>query len=292
MRNCSIYVVALVLLTCDASAQVAHESVAVEPVNGGILPIANAKSDDAPWASAFVNLSIDKSGIPGTGSASSLSWLAWGTPLAAPAPGAIAVLDFGKGRGHVGFVEGVYGNAIVLLGGDQNDSVSRVAFSASEITAYRWPLGRPLPSSGTKLPTVKPTEAKESQPIVTQNMSRIMSAASNPGIEVDYLQDDRQTLHIERLNETQIRFKISLQRECSRSVAGIGHAVYKGDPQIETDAGIGYPADEYLFWSDEQGEAGISVRLSIFQPDRARVKEWGYHGNCPLSGAVMRRSGS
>jgi uncharacterized protein (TIGR02594 family) len=62
---------------------------------------------------------MEKAGVRGTRSPNALSFITWGVPLDRPAVGAIAVLDYGGGRGHVGMVEGQYGGMIVLLGGNQ-----------------------------------------------------------------------------------------------------------------------------------------------------------------------------
>ena len=48
--------------------------------------------DKASWCSSFVNWSLAKVGIVGTGSALSRSWLEWGEPLERPLVGCIAVL--------------------------------------------------------------------------------------------------------------------------------------------------------------------------------------------------------
>ena len=58
-------------------------------------------------------------------------------------------------------------------------------------------------------------------------------------------------------------------------VAGIAYMIYGGDVEIESDEGIGYAADQFFFWGDGLGKQGGSIRLSLFQPDRARVLEWG-----------------
>jgi uncharacterized protein (TIGR02594 family) len=76
------------------------------------------KDDETPWCSSFLNWSFKKSNIEGTNSASALSWLDWGTDLSEPAYGSVGIIDYGKGKGHVGFIAGLssQGN-IVLLGG-------------------------------------------------------------------------------------------------------------------------------------------------------------------------------
>lgn len=100
------------------------------------------KADEIPWCSSFVNWSMAQAGIRGTNSARALSWGNWGRALQRPAYGSIAVIDYGSGRGHVGFVAGKsQAGQIVLLGGNQSDMVRYSAFSATAITRYVYPKG-------------------------------------------------------------------------------------------------------------------------------------------------------
>lgn len=75
------------------------------------------------------------------------AWADWGQPLAAPAPGCVAVFDR-QGGGHVGLVVGEdpAGN-LLILGGNQGDAVNVRAFPRARLLALRWPPGRDLPRS-------------------------------------------------------------------------------------------------------------------------------------------------
>jgi uncharacterized protein (TIGR02594 family) len=87
------------------------------------------------------------------------AWANWGVALSTtatrPPLGAIAV--FGRdGGGHVGFVEGVYGNGdLAILGGNQADAVNVRRFPRTRLIALRWPAGvalvdaAPFASGGT-----------------------------------------------------------------------------------------------------------------------------------------------
>jgi uncharacterized protein (TIGR02594 family) len=100
------------------------------------------KNDETPWCSSFVNWSLNQVGIQGTNSAKALSWKGWGQNLGKPAFGSIAVIDYGGGRGHVGFVAGISeSGSIILLGGNQSDMVKYSAFSPNIISSYRFPAG-------------------------------------------------------------------------------------------------------------------------------------------------------
>ena len=99
------------------------------------------RDDETPWCGLFVGSVMGKSGRFVV-----KEWYRakeWASPLLtklnAPAYGCIAVLDR-TGGGHVGFVVGkdARGN-IMLLGGNQGDSVSIAAFAPNRITGYYWP---------------------------------------------------------------------------------------------------------------------------------------------------------
>ena len=97
--------------------------------------------DETPWCASFCNWVMEQSGYEGTGSARALSWKDWGVSAGdEPVYGAIAVIDYGGGKGHVGFVTGIDGdNITVLLGGNQSDQVKESKFKKSSIVAYRFP---------------------------------------------------------------------------------------------------------------------------------------------------------
>lgn len=253
----------------------------------GFIPRADHNSDKVPWASSFVNWSLEKAGAVGTRSRSALSWVTWGVPLDGPATGAIAVLDYGSGRGHVGFVEGKFGELLVILGGDQDDSVSRTAFPEADIVAYRWPPNLPLPLKGGELPAIHLPGAQDPTVPLGMGESRRASASAQVGATVDYELPDRQHLTIERVDGKRVRFRVSGPGSCSRTVAGTAYSIYDGDVEIDAEAGVGYPADQFYFWGDERGSFGLAIRLSLFKPDRARIKEWGSTGQCAISAAIM-----
>jgi uncharacterized protein (TIGR02594 family) len=98
------------------------------------------RNDNTPWCSSFVNWVVQQGGLMGTNSASALSWRQWGNDAHGPSLGAIAVLDYGSGHGHVAFVAGVTtAGRVILLGGNQSDQVRYSVFGASRIVGYRVP---------------------------------------------------------------------------------------------------------------------------------------------------------
>jgi uncharacterized protein (TIGR02594 family) len=283
-------VLALLFFACAPRSE--RSDLPPQSFGSTFVPKADPNSDKVPWASAFVNFSMEKSGIRGTRSPSALSWLNWGVPLDGPAAGAIAVLDYGDGRGHVGVVEGVYHEMIVLIGGNQSDSVNRTAFSRGDIVEYRWPEGQDMPPKGKDLPTIRPEGALDTTPPSRPAKSPGRSRSVEVGKNVEYrLLGNGQSLTVERIDKKRIRFALA-GGTCARKISGIGYAIYEGDVEIDSDAGVGYPADQYFFWGDELGKKGLSIRLSLFEPGRAKVSEWGYGAVCSFAGNIMRVSGA
>jgi uncharacterized protein (TIGR02594 family) len=100
------------------------------------------KDDETPWCSSFVNWTMKSAGLGGTNSALALSWRSYGVKLAQPAYGSIAILNYGNGKGHVGFVAGTDNNGhLILLGGNQTNSVRYSAFLAASVSNYVYPIG-------------------------------------------------------------------------------------------------------------------------------------------------------
>lgn len=100
--------------------------------------------DETPWCSAFACWVMEGCDIASTRSAAARSWLKWGEQLAAPKPGAIAVLTRptadNPGSGHVGFYVGEDGDGnVLLLGGNQANMVCVRPYPKSRVISYRWP---------------------------------------------------------------------------------------------------------------------------------------------------------
>ena len=110
------------------------------------------KSDEVPWCSAFVGAMFEQVGMASTRYESARSWLDWGRRLPEPAYGCVVVLARGPGQGaggHVGFVAGAdVRGRLLVLGGNQGDAVSIVAFDRARVLGYRWPALVPLPDVG------------------------------------------------------------------------------------------------------------------------------------------------
>lgn len=101
-----------------------------------------ATTDETPWCSAFVNWCISRSGIEGTNSAAARSWKNWGQGLSAPEPGCLVVFDRSDPNNaqaaHVAFYLETRGTGILVLGGNQSNSVCIASYPADRLLGYRW----------------------------------------------------------------------------------------------------------------------------------------------------------
>jgi uncharacterized protein (TIGR02594 family) len=98
--------------------------------------------DEVPWCAAFVCWALEKCGRGSTNSLMARSFEKWGISVEDnPLPGDIVVFYRGersKGFGHVGFFVGFDKHGqILVLGGNQNDSVNVTAFSTNRMTDIR-----------------------------------------------------------------------------------------------------------------------------------------------------------
>jgi uncharacterized protein (TIGR02594 family) len=104
-----------------------------------------SKDDEVSWCSAFVNWCIEKSGRHGTDNAGARSWLNWGKSIRNPVPGCVTVLwreSPDSWKGHVGFYVGEHptnSQYILMLGGNQGDSVCVAAYEKKRVLSFRWP---------------------------------------------------------------------------------------------------------------------------------------------------------
>lgn len=100
-----------------------------------------ARADEVPWCSSFVNWCVEQAGIEGTKSAAARSWLQWGDTLGQPQKGCIVVFSSSRGptSGHVGFFVREEGTHILVLGGNQSNSVNLSSYPNSRLLGFRWP---------------------------------------------------------------------------------------------------------------------------------------------------------
>jgi len=111
------------------------------------------KNDAVAWCAAFCNAMLHRAGQKTSGSLAARSFESWGVGLKAPVLGCIATKKRGTGwQGHCFFVTGANKTEVFGIGGNHSDEVSTASFKRSEITAYRWPSGVPIPTQ-PNLPT-------------------------------------------------------------------------------------------------------------------------------------------
>ena len=92
------------------------------------------------WCGHFMNLVLERSGHRGSGSNMARSFASYGTRIAGPQVGAIAVMSRGKRGGHVGVVSGIdaSGNPI-MISGNHNRRVAETVYPRGRIYAYVMP---------------------------------------------------------------------------------------------------------------------------------------------------------
>ena len=98
--------------------------------------------DEIPWCAAFVGWCLQQAELPVTGSASSLSWAAWGMESAVPCYGDVVVFTRPPDptHGHVAFLVDILPTGeYLVLGGNQSDAVSVTRFPQSRVKNLRRP---------------------------------------------------------------------------------------------------------------------------------------------------------
>lgn len=104
--------------------------------SGGV----NIDPAETAWCAGYVNSVLRNTGLDGTQSLAARSFLEWGTAVDTPQLGDIVVLSRGDNpaQGHVGFFKGFDENGnILILGGNQGDTVSVASFSPDRLLGYR-----------------------------------------------------------------------------------------------------------------------------------------------------------
>jgi uncharacterized protein (TIGR02594 family) len=89
------------------------------------------------WCARFMNFVLERLGLPGTASDVAKSFASYGKRLEGPKVGAIAVMNRGKGGGHVGVVSGFDKDGDpVIISGNHSRRVAEAVYDRSRIIAY------------------------------------------------------------------------------------------------------------------------------------------------------------
>ncbi|MGL4309161.1 MAG: TIGR02594 family protein [Paracoccaceae bacterium] len=110
---------------------------------------ANLDPATTAWCAAFVNATLEQTGVKGTGSNMARSFLDWGQEVSDPQRGDLAVFSRGDPNGpygHVGFFDGYNPDGTIrVLGGNQGaeGSVSLSNYSPDRLLGFRRAEGEP-----------------------------------------------------------------------------------------------------------------------------------------------------
>ncbi|MEX2126950.1 MAG: TIGR02594 family protein [Xanthobacteraceae bacterium] len=101
----------------------------------------HVKDDETAWCSAAVCSWMVRAGQRPTYSLAARSWRQWGKPVSGVVPrGAVVVFRRGSGwQGHVAVALGDQGSNILVIGGNQQNSVSIIGYSRAALVDVRWP---------------------------------------------------------------------------------------------------------------------------------------------------------
>lgn len=109
-------------------------------------------SPSTAWCGAFMGMAIGQTlpdePIP-SNPLGARQWLKFGREMREPVPGAVTVFWRGSPndwRGHVGIVVGRdQRNNLMILGGNQGDTVNIRPFARNRLLGFRWPKDYPMP---------------------------------------------------------------------------------------------------------------------------------------------------
>lgn len=98
------------------------------------------------WCAAFVNATLEQTGVESTGALNARSYLDWGQEVTEPQRGDVAVFSRGDPngwQGHVGFFDGYNDDGTIrVLGGNQSDAVNVASYGADRLLGFRRAAGQ------------------------------------------------------------------------------------------------------------------------------------------------------
>jgi len=100
-------------------------------------------NDETSWSSQFINWCLSQAGVDGTGKINDRAFMNWGIPLDKPRPGCIVVFwreSKDSWKGHAGFYVQDDDENVLVLGGNQRNTVNISSYPKDNILGYRWPI--------------------------------------------------------------------------------------------------------------------------------------------------------
>lgn len=122
-----------------------HEQRVLEYWDIGKVPL-DVNDDETPWCAAFACAAIEAAGYRSPRTARARGFEPGPhTKVCDNVVGAVVVLssDRGAASGHVGFLESVSKDRVLLLGGNQGNRVCVASFPLERVVAVVWPTSAP-----------------------------------------------------------------------------------------------------------------------------------------------------
>jgi len=129
------------------------------------------RDDAVAWCSAAMNAEMVDAGEEPTDSLMARSWLKWGIPLETKKKlprGAVCVFSRGSdpSQGHVACLVEDQGDALLVIGGNQANSISIIRMPRSRLLGARWSNIEPLPAGviSTVVQKINPLASAPTEP--------------------------------------------------------------------------------------------------------------------------------
>ncbi len=103
---------------------------------GSLSKLLKVNPRKTPWCAAFANAILKKKGKKGTGSLAARSFFAWGKKVAKPQHGDVVIIKTRRGY-HVGFFVGFKNGKVLVIGGNQSNSVKITAYPIKSVAQFR-----------------------------------------------------------------------------------------------------------------------------------------------------------
>ncbi len=143
---------------------------------------ANLDPATTAWCAAFVNSTLQQTGVQGTGSNMARSFLNWGQGVEQPMQGDLAIFSRGDPNGpygHVGFFEGYNPDGTIrVLGGNQGDAVSVANYSPDQLLGFRRADGQPQSPANPGILPLNMGEAAPTEEQATESKWKGLLAAA------------------------------------------------------------------------------------------------------------------